>query len=323
MAFRGNPQQWVLAANGIKPPYRCAAQASQDSEKQKMVYMLSWTGENGHPSSMVFEQGSTIYILPDRPPAESSRDDLMAVRFNSFQMTGKLVGLMRYTTGGGEHKEVYPGQISRRVIQAQTLAAKHSVPEANAEMLQDSTHQAVRRSKRDIKAATRSLSPSKPEPGASSGKKSDRGKDERRQKDAMHIAACQRLEGHEEWIQIITEEVQAQHRNGSLMSFQTLKLSEAANCPEFGPLEYSVLQGVSFARCKACHIIRQSVAAMKKHRCRSAEQPQQALLRQQPAAPSLGGGIQLDTTVLVQVSSGSVDNDATARRERALPHALR
>ena len=85
------------------------------------------------------------------------------------------------------------------------------------------------------------------------------------------------------------------------MTFQKLKLSEAACCKVFGKRQYRLLQGVSFARCIACEKVTVDFASGVKHRCKPKDQPHRPLQRQQRAGSLLRGGVQLNTAVLAQV----------------------
>ena len=86
------------------------------------------------------------------------------------------------------------------------------------------------------------------------------------------------------------------------MAFQTLLLTEAANCPEFGREKYSMLHAVSSARCHTCSKIFTSMSAGEKHGCRPFDQPVQPMERQARVEPTLQGIVQLDTALIAQVT---------------------
>lgn len=125
-------------------------------------------------------------------------------------------------------------------------------------------------------------------------------KKQRKEKDDAHRQACTALEANPHWADVEQEQVKLE-KDGRPMAFQTLKLSEAACCKEFGERRYRLLQGVSFACCIACYKVNVTLASRVKHQCKPKDQPHRPLQRQQQAGPLLRGGVQLNTAVLAQV----------------------
>ena len=209
----------------------------------------------------------------------------MLVNFTSFNERGML----RYRNSNDQHKEIHPGKIGNRAITAQLLAAGLASQEAVSDQEQ------VRRSKRQ--KPNRHIRQSSPEPAAQEGAAR---KKQRKEKDDAHCEACTALEANPHWADVEQEQV-TREKDGRCMTFQTLKLSEAACCKKFGERRYRLLQGVSFARCIACKKVNVSLASGVKHRCKPKDQPHQPLQCQQQAGPLLQGGMQLNTAVLAQV----------------------
>ena len=208
----------------------------------------------------------------------------MLVTFTSFGHQG----MFRYHNDENEHREIHPGNIGRRVITAQLLAAG---------LAEDSSRQEKpRRSKR--KRASRRANdtryPAAPKDAAR--------KRQRREKDVAHREACAALQEHPIWAYVEGEQQVTRKKDGRAMTFHKLKLSEAACCEQFGERLYSLLERVGFARCVSCEKVFIDVAAGLKHRCKPKDTPHQPLQRQQQAGPVLQGGMQLDTAVLAQVS---------------------
>ena len=172
-------------------------------------------GEDGHPGTLSFVQGSSIHILP---PLNARKEDLMLVTFTSFNEQGML----RYRTSNDQHKEILPGNIGNRAITAQLLAAGLASQEAVSDQEQ------VRHSKRQ--KPHRHIRQSSPEPAA---QEEAARKKQRKEKDDAHRQACTVLEANPHWADVEQEQV-TREKDGRSMTFQTLKLSEAACCKEFG-----------------------------------------------------------------------------------------
>lgn len=209
----------------------------------------------------------------------------MLVNFTSFNERGML----RYRDSNDQHKEINPGNIGNRAITAQLLAAGLASQETG------SNHEQPRRSKRQ--KPDRQLRQTSPEPAA---QEDAARKKQRRERDDAHRQACTALEANPSWADVEGEQV-TRERDGHSMTFQKLKLSEAACCKEFGKRQYRLLQGVSFARCIACEKVTVDFASGVKHRCKPKDQPHRPLQRQQQAGSLLRGGVQLNTAVLAQV----------------------
>ena len=237
--------------------FRDVLQGSENPETRKIVYKLSWIGSEGHPGTLFINQGSMVSILPANQPKDSRKANLMVVKFTSF--SAKVpVGLMR-CQALGEQLEIYPDQLGSRVIRAQMLAAEEEQP--------------TRQSRRQRQAHLRLAAESTSEVAAAKAA-NNKSNALRRQGDAVHREACKKLQGNEQWLQVVEEKVERK-RGDMLMAFQTLQLFEAANCPDFGRETHSTLQAVSFARCLACLKIFTSLSAGGKHRCRPTDQPGQ------------------------------------------------
>ena len=218
-------------------------------------------GEDGHPGTLSFVQGSSIHILP---PLNARKEDLMLVTFTSFNEQGML----RYRTSNDQHKEILPGNIGNRAIIAQLLAAGLASQEAVSDQEQ------VRHSKRQ--KPHRHIRQSSPEPAA---QEEAARKKQRKEKDDAHRQACTVLEANPHWADVEQEQV-TREKDGRSMTFQTLKLSEAACCKEFGKRRYRLLQGVSFARCIACIRVNVCLASGVKHWCKPRDLPHRPLQRQ-------------------------------------------
>ena len=206
----------------------------------------------------------------------------MLVTFTSFNGQGML----RYHMSNGKHKEIHPGSIGKRVISAQLLAA------GLAGQASKGGQEQLRRSKRQRESHRRDDS-SEPAAHQNASKK------QRREKDEAHLQPCRALEEHPHWAEIEQAQI-TRVRDGQPMTFQKLKLSEAAR-EEFGERQYSLLQAVSFARCITCEKITVNIASGVKHRCKPKDRPHQPLQRKQETGPVLRGDMQLNTAVLAQV----------------------
>jgi len=125
----------------------------------------------------------------------------------------------------------------------------------------------------------------------------------RRQRDATHRAACEKLQGNEHWVKVVEERVEKQ-KGDSIMAFQQLQLTKEADCADFGREEYNMLQAAGFTRCLACLKILTCLSAGEKHRCRPPDQPVQPKNRAARAEPALQGNIQLDTALIAEVTTG-------------------
>ncbi len=266
---------------------------------RKIVYKLSWIGSEGHPGTLIIEQGKMVSILPPNPPKESRKADLMVVKFTSFS-TKDPVGMMRCQSLG-KQLEIYPNQLGSRVIRASMLAVEEEQPSA-AQMGDASSVQPTRQSRRQRQAPVRLVAESISEAAAAKAAV-DKTKAIRTERDRVQRAACETLQDNKHWLQLVEERVEKQ-RDDKVMAFETLRLSEAADCAEFGREKYSALQDLSFARCHACLKVFTSLSAGQKHRCRPSDQSGQPMERQAGAEPSLWGNIQLDTALIAEVTIG-------------------
>ena len=220
--------------------FRDLLEGSENPETRKVVYKLSWIGSKGHPGTLTIEPGSMVSILPPNPPEDSRKADLMVVKFTCF--SAKVpVGLMR-CQALGEQLEIYPNQLGSRGIRAQMLAVEEEQPSA-AHAGDASYDQPTRQSRRQRQASVRLARESTSEAAAAKAA-NDKSNALRRQRDAAHREACEKLQDNEQWLQVVEERVDRQ-RGDMLVGFQTLRLSEAANCTEFGRETHSMLQAVS------------------------------------------------------------------------------
>ncbi len=81
---------------------------------RNVVYKRSWIGSEGHPGTLIIEQGKTVSIVPPNPPKDTRKADLMVVEFTSFSAKDP-VGMMR-CQALGKQLEIYPNQLGSRVI---------------------------------------------------------------------------------------------------------------------------------------------------------------------------------------------------------------
>ena len=185
------------------------------------------------------------------------------------------------------------------MIRAQLLAVEEEQPDA-AQVGDASIEHPTRQSRRQRQAPAR-LAEERTSEAAKAKAADEKTKALRRQRDTVHRAACEKLQGNEQWLEVVEESVEKQKSN-SVMAFQRLQLSKAADCTEFGREEYSMLHAASFARCDACLKILTSLSAGEKHRCRPLDQLVQPMQQQAMAQPMLQGNIQLDTAIIAEVT---------------------
>jgi len=114
----------------------------------KIVYKLSWLGNDGHPGTLIIEQGSLVSILPANPSKDSKKADLIVVKFTSFSAKNPA-GIMR-CQANGKQLEIYPNQQGSRLIRAQMLAVE--VEEPGAAHVGDASSEQPRQSRRQRQA---------------------------------------------------------------------------------------------------------------------------------------------------------------------------
>lgn len=273
-------------------------QGSEKSDTRKIVYKLSWLGNDGHPGTLIIEQGSLVSILPANPSKDSKKADLIVVKFTSFSAKNP-VGIMR-CQANGKQLEIYPNQLGSRLIRAQMLAVEAEQP--GAAHVGDASSEQPRQSRRQRQAPVRFAAESTSEAAVATAA-NDEANALRRQRDAVHRAACEKLQGNEHWVKVVEERVEKQ-KGDSIMVFQQLQLTKAADCADFGKEEYGMLQAAGFTRCLACLKILTCLSAGEKHRCRPPDQSVQPKGRPARAEPALQGNIQLDTALIAEVTTG-------------------
>lgn len=237
--------------NDLLKAWRCLQVTVKEDDKGVNIveYSYVWTGSNGQQSRCSFVQGSEAVLLP---PDGYSKSDLIAIVFYSVQLKGKAIGKVRFKVkDSGEQSEVSNAAVGHRLISAYLL--QHGL------MTEDDIATAFCLTKVPKKRTANRQAEA--QPVSKTVEQLQRAKH-----DDWHEDACKSLAQHPDWYVVsseVNEEGQRAHR--------VIKLSAAADRPEFGKTKYRALRKRSWKLCAACPGIFVDSKRLERHRCAAEE----------------------------------------------------